>query len=117
SGEIAQLGVGERLDGAGDRTVVNERRLISAPALDVPIERVLAHVEARAREPAIKRRPRGVEDAVPRSIPRDCLRRLAPEAFRIAQRARVGFVVTAHRFTTAKTIRLTATKSSNQNTG
>ena len=46
---IAQLDVGERVNGLGDRAVVDERTLLAAPAFDVPIDGVVAGVQHRRR--------------------------------------------------------------------
>src|SRR5205823_4221821 len=62
---IAQLAIREALDRARDRTVVDERRLVGAAVLHVPVEGVVAGVHLRAREPAVERGTRAVEHTVP----------------------------------------------------
>ena len=94
---VTQLVVGEDLDGAGDGTVVDERALLAAPALDVEVERVVAGVEDAAREPADERFPRVVEDAIAALLPVNVLRRPRPETLRVFHRAGVDLVVDAPR--------------------
>ena len=80
---IEQLAIGERLDGSRDRAIVNERRLISPTAFDMSIKRVVASIEQSTGEPAVERRPRGIEHPVPFFIPMNGFSRLGPEIFRI----------------------------------
>src|SRR6202158_2294472 len=67
-------------------------RLRAAPLLDVAVERVVAGVGLGAGEPAVERRPAGVEHPRPGPGPVDRLGRLGPEALRILHRAGIGFV-------------------------
>ena len=76
---VAQLSVGEGLDGVGDRAVVDQRRLVAAAVLDMQVEGVVAGVALGADEPAIEGLVAVVEDLVPLLVPVDCFRGLAPE--------------------------------------
>src|SRR5690625_4227141 len=60
------------------------------------VQRIVAGVEPSAAKPAIVRRITVVQHPVPTPLPLDRLRRLAPEAFRIAQRTRMHLVEQAH---------------------
>jgi hypothetical protein len=93
---IAQLAIGEALDGGGDRAVVDERDAIAVAGVDVAVDRVVADVEAGAGEPTMKRRAAGIEHAVPRAIPADRGAGLGPERVGLGQRAGVGVVVARH---------------------
>ena len=93
---VAQLAVGEGCGGVGDGRVVDERELVGAAVLDVPVERVVARVQPAAGEPAEERCARVVERARRRLHPVDRGRSFRPEAFRILQRAPVDLVEAAH---------------------
>ena len=92
---LQQLGVGVRADGAGDRGVVDQRRLVGTAGDDVPVEGVVAGVEHAAGEPAVERRGVVVEDPLRRRDPVDAGRRVAPEPARVGQAAAVGLEVGA----------------------
>jgi hypothetical protein len=83
---FGQLPVGVARHRAGHRAVVDERRLLAPPGLDVVVEAVVTGVETAARKPAIQRCVGGVEHAVPALVPLDGVRRLPPETFRILDR-------------------------------
>ena len=76
---IAKLAIREGPDHSGDGAVVDERRRVAAPPLDVAIERVPAGVQPAAREPAVEGRVGLVENAVPAAVPGDRFRGAAPE--------------------------------------
>jgi hypothetical protein len=80
---------------AGDRRVVDDRRLIGAATLHVAVDRVVAGVARGAGEPAAVDAGILVEDLFRRLVPVDRLRRLAPEAFRVAHRSRVDLMIAA----------------------
>src|SRR5439155_11641210 len=84
-------------DGVGDGAVVDERALLAASTVDVEVEGVVAGVEDAAREPAVERLPRVVEDAIPALLLVDGLRRPRPEALRVLHRTGVDLVVDALR--------------------
>src|SRR5262249_59849453 len=93
-----ELAIGKARHSAGDGAVVNQRELLGAPALDVPVERVVAGVEPAAGKPAIKRRAGFVQDAIPALLPADCLSRFSPEAVAFLKRAAIClFVRWGHR--------------------
>ena len=98
---VPQRGVGEALDLRGDGAVVDERELLAAALLDVPVERVEAGVEAAALEPAREVRPGPVKHAPRWLVPADGLGCVAPEAFRILQRAAELLLVATHAGTIA----------------
>ena len=81
---IEELVIGEGLDRARDGTVMNQGKLFSAPALDVPIDGVVAGIEHRAREPAHEGRARVVQHPIPPPGPRNGLGGRAPKGLRIA---------------------------------
>ncbi len=93
---VSELAVRERRDGVRDRRVVDQRRLVGAAAVDVAVERVVAGVEAAAREPAVERRAGVVQDALPGLVPVDGGGRVGPEGLRLRERARVDLVEPAH---------------------
>jgi hypothetical protein len=86
---IAQLAIGEALLRAGDRRIVDQRRLLGAAAIDVAVERVVAGIELAALEPAVERRIGRIEHLVPALRPVDRLGLLGPESLRVFQRARM----------------------------
>ena len=88
---VAELRVGVAALVAGDRTVVDESRLVAATGLDVDVERVVAGIELSAREPAVARRVRVVQHPLPAFRPVDGFGRLRPERIRIRKRSRVDF--------------------------
>src|SRR5207244_2069617 len=110
---VAQLGVREDADGVGDGAVVDERALLAASTVDVEVEGVVAGVEDAAREPAVERLPRVVEDAIPALLPVDGLRRPRPEALRVLHRTGVHLVVDAlrHRRPSLRTPPVTAAQA------
>src|SRR5207245_520483 len=87
----------EGLDRARDRTVVDQRGLVGAAVLDVPIERVVARVDHAARKPAVKRGARAVEHAIPTLVPVDGFAGFGPEPFRVLGPLRVDLVLAALR--------------------
>src|SRR6185437_2177401 len=91
----AQLAIGEAADLPGHRAVVDQRGLLGPALGDMAVERVVAGVEPTTREPAVERRARRVEHAVPAFLPGDGLGGLAPEAFWVGERAAVGIGVAA----------------------
>ena len=78
-----------------ERRIVDDRRLIAAPGIDMAVDRVEAGVAHPAHEPAAVDAGLGVEHRFRLFEPVDGLGRLAPEAGRIALPARIGFVVAA----------------------
>src|SRR6185503_17811838 len=74
---------------ACDRRVVDQGGLVGAAAFDVPVERVVRGVQPAAREPAVERRARVIEDPRGPLVPVDRLRSLAPELLRLLERAPV----------------------------
>ena len=90
---VAQLGVGERLQGLGDRAVVDHGRLAAAPAVHVQVEGVVAGVHLTAGEPPVKRLARVVQDFVPFFVPVAIFGDLSPEAGGVLDRSAVGGIV------------------------
>ena len=90
--EIAQLEIREGSRRLGDRRVVDQRELVGAASLDVPVERVVTGVQAPAAEPAVERRPGVVEHPRPGLDPVDRLGRLGPELLSIFERAAIDLV-------------------------
>src|SRR6201999_3326440 len=70
-------------------------RLVVAPRQHVSVQRVEAGVADAAGEPAAVDAGVGVEHLLRRRVPIDVLRRLAPEAFRVALPAGVDLMVAA----------------------
>ena len=68
-GAVAQVAIGKAHDLVGDRAVPDEGEPLGMPGGDMPVERVPAGVESRPGEPAVKRRPRIIEHAVPALSP------------------------------------------------
>ena len=96
---IAQLAIGEALLRAGDRRIVDQRRLLGAAALDVAVERVVAGIELAAGEPAIERRLGASSTLSQRLRPVDRLGLLGPESLGVAERTRMQravFVADGH---------------------
>ena len=89
---VAQLAVGVDAGRPGDGAVVDQRGLIAATAVDVPVDRVVAGVELAACEPASERRRVRVEDALRRDVPVERARGLAPEALGVVDAAPVDGV-------------------------
>src|SRR5262249_32904390 len=77
------------------RGIVDDRRLLAAPAQDVAVDRVPAGVADAAGEPAPVDARTGVENLLWRLDPVDVPRPLAPQALRIALPARVDVVIAA----------------------
>ena len=97
---VAERVVGVALHRARHRTVVDQRELLAAPALDVQVERVEAGVEPATREPAVEGRARVVEDLVPAPLPVDVLGGRGPEPLGIPHGPLVDLLVDAgHRLT------------------
>ncbi len=90
-----QAAVSEGLLGIGDGGIVDQRGLVVAAREAMAVERVVAGVAHGAGEPAAVVAGLGVEYFFRRLVPVDLLRRLAPEAFRVALPARVNVVVPA----------------------
>ncbi len=87
--------VGEGLDRVGDGRIVDQRDLVVAAGQDVAVERVVAGVADAAGEPAAVDAGVLVEHLFRLLDPVDRLRRLAPEALRVALPARVDVVIAA----------------------
>ena len=90
-----QAAVGEGLLGVGDGGIVDQRRLLAAPAFDVAVERVVAGVAGGAGEPAAVDAGVRVEDLLGLLVPVDLRRGLGPEHLRTALPMRVDVVVAA----------------------
>ena len=93
---VAQLTVGECGLPVGDGRVVDQRGLIGAATVDMAVDRVEARVHEAAREPAVHRRPRIVQHALPGLEPVDQLGCLGPECLGVLERPAVALVVPAH---------------------
>ena len=76
--------IGEALDPPGHRAVPDQRVLLAAAGLDVAVERIVAGVQLRPREPLAVRAERGVEDTLGRADPVDAFRGRGPEGVRVA---------------------------------
>src|SRR5439155_18582441 len=75
--------------------VVDQRELLAPAPLDMQVERVEAGVEPAAREPAVERLARVIEDRVPAPLPVDVLGRGRPEAFGIPHGPLIDLLVDA----------------------
>jgi hypothetical protein len=93
---VAQLAIGEDRDGLRHRRVVDQRRLVAPPGLDVAVEGVVARVQAAAREPAVERGAGVVEHPLPRLDPVDRGGGLCPKILRLIQRAPVHLGESTH---------------------
>ena len=78
-----------------ERGVVDDRRLLAAPAQDVAVDGVPAGVADAAGEPAAVDAGIGVEHLLGRLDPVDVPRRLTPKALRVALPAGVDVVIAA----------------------
>ena len=92
---MQHLRIGEFGDAARQRRIVDQRQLIGAAAGDMAVERVVAGVDHRTREPAAVEAERGIEDLLRRLDPVDLGRRLAPKPFGVGERAGMDLVITA----------------------
>ena len=92
---VAQAPVGIGRGGTGHRAVVDQRRDVGAAPLDVPIEAVEAGVQHAAREPAVERRLRSVEDPLRRADPVDAVGGSPPELLGALDTAPEELLVTA----------------------
>src|SRR5580698_6350127 len=80
---------------AGERRVVDDRRLLAAPGIDMAVDRIEAGVADAADEPAaIDARVR-IEHGFGLFNPVDGGRRFPPKALRVALPARVDLVIAA----------------------
>ena len=93
---VPQLAVADRAHFPGQGAVPDQGRLLPAALFDVQVDGVEASVELAAAEPAIEGRVRPVEHLVPALRPADLLRRFAPEALRLVERAPVFLLVAGH---------------------
>src|SRR6185369_14848150 len=79
---------------SGERRIVDDRRLLAAPLHHMAVNRVPAGVANTAGEPAPVHAGIGIEHLLGRLHPVDGLRRLAPEALRVALPAGIDLVIT-----------------------
>ena len=80
---VLEIGIGVCLLFTRCRTVVDQRVLVGAPALDVTVDSVVAGVEAPALVPAIERRIARIEHLFCGLIPVDPRSSFAPEFLRV----------------------------------
>src|SRR5204862_4607807 len=80
---VHELPVGVPAHLPGDRAVVDQRGLITAPVADGPVEHVEAQVEAAARKPAVERRAARIERGARLALPLHGGRKTEPERLRI----------------------------------
>src|SRR5262249_35222958 len=92
---IRQLGVRERLNGPGDRAVVDQRLLVCAAGLDVTVEAVVRRVAFSADEPAAVDAGLRIEHSGRGAGPFDFARGGFPEGRRILLPRRVHVVIPA----------------------
>ena len=92
---VAQLGVGVGARRLGDGAVVDQRLLLAAAALDVPVEAVAGGVALGADEPAAVLARVGVEHLLPGRVPVDLARGLGPERLGVALPGGVDLVIAA----------------------
>ena len=76
---VEEFAVGVGALRAGHRRVVDQRKLVAAPALDMAVQRVGAGVQLGVGEPAVERRVRVVEDPARLPGPGHGLRGVGPE--------------------------------------
>ena len=98
-GEHLRLGqqavIGDGALFAGERGIVDDRRLLAAPGIDMAVDGVEAGVADAVGKPAAVDAGLWIEDGAGRLDPVDLGRRLAPKALRVALPARVDLVVAA----------------------
>src|SRR5262249_56987865 len=80
---------------ARERRIVDDCRLLAAPAQDMAVDRVPAGVADAAGEPAPVDAGVGIEHLLGRLDPVDVPRRFAPKALRVALPARIDVVIAA----------------------
>ena len=85
------LAIGEGLDPPGHRAVPDQRRLLAAAGQHVAVNAVEAGVQHRTREPSAIRSARGIEYAVPASIPGDALGDAGPPGLWVGAPGGIGF--------------------------
>ena len=88
-----QVAIGKSLELPGHRAVPDQRRLVAAPASDVPVETIETGVQLAAREPLAIGAQAGIEHRVPASGPVDALGRRGPPGMRVGLPLAIGFVV------------------------
>ena len=101
-GHVEQFAVGVGALRAGDGRVVDQRRLVAASAVDVPVQRVGARVEFAVREPAVERRIGVVEDALRLPRPRHRAGGVGPEGRGVVDAGVEQFAVPGHSGTVAR---------------
>jgi hypothetical protein len=99
---VAQLPVREDRLRVRDRRVVDQRGLVGAAALDMAVERVRARVHPAAREPAVERRARVVEHALPWLHPVEQLGRVTPERLGLLERTAIDLGEPSHPTSTVR---------------
>ena len=87
-----QVGVGLHRT-AGDRAVVDERRLLAAAVVHVTVQRVVAGVAFGAREPAGEGLVRIVQHPVPAFVPVDPFGRFPPESVGVLKGPTIDLVI------------------------
>ena len=89
------LRISEGALGAGDRAVVDQRRLVATAGCHMAVKGVVADIADGIREPAAIDAGLGIEHLLRRLGPLQGLRRRAPESGRIRTPAGIGFSVSA----------------------
>ncbi len=92
---VEQFGVSKGARGAGDRAVVNQRRLVTPARGHLAVEAVPCGVAFRASEPAAIDPGISIKYLVPRFDPVDLGSGLGPEVFRVFAPALIGLAVAA----------------------
>jgi hypothetical protein len=87
---LQQFGVGDGPLLAGDRAVIDDRRIVAPARRDMPVDCVVASVAFRAGEPASVNALVRIENPVPGLVPVNRRRGFCPEAFRIAFPSLIG---------------------------
>ena len=87
---VPQLHERDVLCAARHGTVIDEGGLVRTPAVNVPVDGVVAGVQHPAGKPPVKWRPRVVENLVPRLHPSQRGRGFRPELFAMLPRARAN---------------------------
>ncbi len=93
---LQEFTIGEFLDRVRDRAVVDQRNLVRAALLHVPVECVPARVQLAALVPAIERGLGFVEHLVPLPVPSDRACSLGPEPLRVGDASRKQVLILAH---------------------
>jgi len=83
---VKKLRITDRTFGVSYRTVIDDRRLVTAAALDMPIDCVVAGVEPATCKPTVGQGVGVIENALPAFVPVYSFSRFGPEFLRVVDR-------------------------------